>query len=147
MVVGCGRVPDCCRGHSCARLCRRLPVGQARLSNRATGFPPFPCESYRDVRSKTTGGLQGADTASNVAVATTLLIGRPSMPTETAPGFRPMSEFDPALPEMVHDQLNDETFEWQPEKWLEHYRQYACDFGYGLIEWDGLLLDGWRPMP
>jgi len=51
------------------------------------------------------------------------------------------------LPAMVHDQLNDETFEWQPDKWLEHYRQYACDFGYGLIEWDGLLLDGWRPMP
>ena len=69
------------------------------------------------------------------------------MSTKTAPGFRPMSEFDPALPAMVHDQLNDETFEWQPDKWLEHYRQYACDFGYGLIEWDGLLLDGRRPMP
>ena len=33
------------------------------------------------------------------------------MSTKTAPGFRPMSEFDPALPAMVHDQLNDETFE------------------------------------
>src|SRR5215468_7893261 len=81
------------------------------LHTRATVFPYLLCDSYRDVRSETTGGLQGADSASNVALATTLLIGRSSMSTKTAPGFRSMSEFDPALPAMVHDQLNDETFE------------------------------------
>ena len=59
---------------------------------------------------------------------------------------RPISEFDPSKPALVHDQLNDDTFEWQSEKSLEHYRQYAHEHATGLIAWDGLLLDGWRPL-
>jgi hypothetical protein len=65
---------------------------------------------------------------------------------KASPALRPMSEFDPSMPAMVHDQLNEDLFEWLPDQWGEHYRQYARDFGYGLIEWDGLLLDGWRPI-
>jgi hypothetical protein len=49
-----------------------------------------------------------------------------------------MSEFDPALPSMVHDALNDATFEWKPE-WAANYREHAIDDGTGVIGWDGLL--------
>jgi hypothetical protein len=61
--------------------------------------------------------------------------------------WRPMSEFDPTKPALVHDQLNDKMFDWQPERYLEHYQQYATldfDLDKGLVEWDGLLLDGWK---
>src|SRR3954452_23778050 len=33
--------------------------------------------------------------------------------------LKPMSEFDPAQPAMVHDVLNDTTFQWKPDKHLE----------------------------
>lgn len=56
-----------------------------------------------------------------------------------------MSDFDPSMPAMVHDWLNDKTFEWQPEKWRENYRQYAQERRPGVVEWGGLLLDGWPP--
>jgi hypothetical protein len=35
------------------------------------------------------------------------------------------TEFDPAMPAMVHDQLNEEMFEWYPEKWRVP-RRYAA---------------------
>ena len=57
-----------------------------------------------------------------------------------------MSDFDPAQSSMVHDSLNGDTFEWRPEKWCETYRQKALDWGNGIMNWDGLLLDGWRPI-
>jgi hypothetical protein len=60
--------------------------------------------------------------------------------------LRPMREFDPAQPAMVHDQLNDDTFEWEPEKYREHYERYAQAWSPGIVEWDGLLLDGWQPL-
>ena len=56
--------------------------------------------------------------------------------------LRAMSDFDPAKPSRVHDILNDETLDWDPE-WAEHYRQYAQVNSPGVIEWDGRLLDGW----
>ena len=59
-----------------------------------------------------------------------------------APDLRPMSEFDPTRASMVHDSLNDKTFAWKPE-WAESYREYANNHAPGVIEWDGLLLDGW----
>jgi hypothetical protein len=55
----------------------------------------------------------------------------------------PMSEFDQAKPALVHDQLNDK----ETVRYLVHYRQYATlDFDpeKGLVEWDGLLLEGWK---
>jgi hypothetical protein len=59
--------------------------------------------------------------------------------------MRPMSEFDPTQPAMVHDGLNDKTFEWKPE-WAQNYREYAVEDKDGVIGWDGLLLDGWEEM-
>jgi hypothetical protein len=54
--------------------------------------------------------------------------------------LRPMSEFDPSNPSMVHDQLNDDTFEWLPEKYREHYERYASAFRAGVVEWDGFAV-------
>jgi hypothetical protein len=54
-----------------------------------------------------------------------------------------MSEFDPSKRSMVHDALNDNTFSWEPEKYLENYREYAEKESDDVVEWDGLLLDGW----
>lgn len=56
--------------------------------------------------------------------------------------MRPMNEFDPEMPAMVHDALNDETFEWKPE-WAANYLEHAVQDENGVIGWDGLLLDGW----
>ena len=61
--------------------------------------------------------------------------------------MNPMSTFDPSTPAMVHDRLNDRTFEWKPETMQANYEQYATPFGPpDVIAWDGLLLDGWLPI-
>jgi hypothetical protein len=57
--------------------------------------------------------------------------------------LKPMSEFDPSQPSMVHDVLNNKTFPWKPEEYLQSYRRSAETDGSGLIAWDGMLLDGW----
>jgi hypothetical protein len=61
------------------------------------------------------------------------------------PGFRSMQTFEPSRPAMVHDELNQQTFEWQPE-WQSSYEQYGELDGRGISNWDGLLLNGWRPI-
>ena len=45
--------------------------------------------------------------------------------------MRPMSEFDPWLPAVVHDhdRLNDQTFEWLPEWQINHERHLAFRAG------------------
>ena len=45
-----------------------------------------------------------------------------------------------ALP--VHDKLNEQFLYWQ-SAWAANYRRYASEFDDGIINWDGLLLDGW----
>jgi hypothetical protein len=45
-------------------------------------------------------------------------------------------------PAMVHDPLNDKMLAWKPE-WAQSYRQYANDHIADVIEWDGLLRNGW----
>jgi hypothetical protein len=62
--------------------------------------------------------------------------------------MRSMSDFDPSKRVLVHDRLNDQMIEWEPELYQEHYDRYAHpDFSPGVTEWDGLLLDGWKPRP
>lgn len=56
--------------------------------------------------------------------------------------LNPMRDFDPSRPAMVHDRLEGRTFEWSPD-WLDEYRNYATEHGPGVIEFDGVLLDGW----
>jgi hypothetical protein len=45
----------------------------------------------------------------------------------------------------VHDRLNEQVLIWKPE-WAGDYRRWAEEFDDGIIEWDGLLLDGWSPV-
>jgi hypothetical protein len=58
--------------------------------------------------------------------------------------LRPMLEFDPTQPALVHDKLNEKVLDWKPE-WAVHYREYAIFEPDGKVEWDGRILDGWRP--
>jgi hypothetical protein len=56
--------------------------------------------------------------------------------------LRPMSEFDPTEPAMVHDALNDRILAWSPDfEWS--FAKYAREDAPGVINFDGLLLDGW----
>jgi hypothetical protein len=61
--------------------------------------------------------------------------------------MNPMSTFDPSKPAMVHDRLNDRTFEWTPETMQANDEQYAEPFASEIIGSDGLLLDGWSRYP
>ena len=58
--------------------------------------------------------------------------------------MNPMSTFNPGAACRVHDKLNDQILDWQPS-WAANYRQYASEFDTGIVNWDGLLLDGWCP--
>jgi hypothetical protein len=55
-----------------------------------------------------------------------------------------MRTFDPSRPAAVHDHLNRQTFEWRPE-WQASYQQCELDY-LGVSNWDGLQLNGWRPI-
>jgi len=46
----------------------------------------------------------------------------------------------------VHDQLNDKVIDWDNPAWALTWRGRR-DHEPGVIEWDGLLLDGWEPLP
>ena len=61
------------------------------------------------------------------------------------PGFRSMRTFEPSRPSMVHDELNEQIFEWRAE-WQSNYEQYGELDDRGVSNWDGLLLNGWRPI-
>jgi hypothetical protein len=62
-------------------------------------------------------------------------------------GLRPMAEFNPDVPSRVYDSLNEEFFDWKPENYAANYRQLARpNRGTDEMEWDGLLLLGWRPL-
>jgi hypothetical protein len=56
--------------------------------------------------------------------------------------LKPMSTFDPTRPALLHDQLNDKMLAWTGEE-LAGWREHANPHSQGIIEWDGLLLDGW----
>ena len=58
----------------------------------------------------------------------------------------PMTTFDPSRPALVHDRRNDRTFEWLPQ-WAAAYRRFARQHAPGIMDWDGVLLDGWIELP
>ena len=51
------------------------------------------------------------------------------------PTLKPMSVFDPTL-------LHDKMIAWTGEKEAK-WRRQASQHSEGVIEWDGLLFDGW----
>lgn len=59
--------------------------------------------------------------------------------------MNPMDTFDPDMPCRVHDKVNDQIFEWNPQ-WASMFREYGAKWGEGIVAWDGLLLDGWTPI-
>ena len=61
--------------------------------------------------------------------------------------MRPVAEFDPTKPARVHDEVNDSWFDWDAERHLENFRQNALPQPDDIIACDGLLLDGWEPLP
>lgn len=62
-------------------------------------------------------------------------------------GLRPMAEFDPDMPSRVYDSLNEKFFDWEPDKYAARYKQSARrNPGTDEMEWEGLLLLGWRPL-
>jgi hypothetical protein len=56
--------------------------------------------------------------------------------------LRPMHEFDPWLPSLVHDRQNGRAFRWSP-KWAAGYERRARQAGEGVVVFDGFVLDGW----
>lgn len=58
------------------------------------------------------------------------------------PPLKPMSSFDPSMPALLHDQLNDAMVPWTGEQ-AEHWRQHTSAYRGNMIEWDGSLYDGW----
>jgi hypothetical protein len=70
---------------------------------------------------------------------------------KVSPDWRPMADFDPSKPALVHDKLDDRVIDWQPERYQRHYQAFAMPLAPGVIHWDDRLLDGWmepqRPQP
>ena len=59
--------------------------------------------------------------------------------------IRPMVQFDPAQPAILHDTLNEKWVSYDPARHEANYREYAREHEPGVWNWDGLLIDGWRP--
>ena len=56
--------------------------------------------------------------------------------------WRPMSEFDPSEPSLVHDRRGDRMLPWSPA-FRRSYERTARELAPGVVDYDGLLLDGW----
>ena len=56
--------------------------------------------------------------------------------------MRPMDEFDPSEPAILHDCLNNSVITWTGDKGGE-WKRYARQHAAGVMEFDGLLFDGW----
>jgi hypothetical protein len=56
--------------------------------------------------------------------------------------LKPMSDFDPSEPAIVHDRRNDRCIPWSPAfEW--EFKRRAKQHAPGIIAFEGLLLDGW----
>ena len=67
---------------------------------------------------------------------------RERAPSVPAPLCRPMSEFDPSEPALVHDRRRDRMLPWSPA-FQRSYERTARELTPGVIDYDGLHLDGW----
>jgi hypothetical protein len=57
-------------------------------------------------------------------------------------GLRPMSDFDPSQPAILHDVLTDKILTWDWAR-AEDFRNNAVTDQSGRVAWDGMILDGW----
>jgi hypothetical protein len=58
------------------------------------------------------------------------------------PELRPMSEFDPSQPAVLHDSLTNKIIPWTGED-QDRWRNRAKPHAEGVIAWEGHLIDGW----
>jgi hypothetical protein len=58
------------------------------------------------------------------------------------PSLRPMAEFDPSEPAILHDSRTDSILTWAGEN-AGSYREEAITHSDGTVEWSGYVLDGW----
>ena len=56
--------------------------------------------------------------------------------------IRPMSDFDPSEPSLVHDRRRDRMLPWSPA-FRRSYERSAREHAPGVVAYEGLLLDGW----
>lgn len=56
--------------------------------------------------------------------------------------LHPMSRFDPSKPCFVHDRVEGLTIAWSPD-WAPAYSLFAREEAGGVVDFDGLALDGW----
>ena len=61
-----------------------------------------------------------------------------ALSNDREPDLESMSEFDPSKRAFVHDRLNDEAFEWVPERHMAHWEP-VWEAEPGVIGSDGLL--------
>ena len=57
-------------------------------------------------------------------------------------GLRPMADFDPGQPAVLHEQQHDRMIPWTGED-CEDWRKRAERRGEGIISYNGMLFDGW----
>ena len=55
---------------------------------------------------------------------------------------RPMDEFDPSEPALLHDRLTDRLLPWEPA-FRHSFARQAREVEPGVVAYDGLQLDGW----
>jgi hypothetical protein len=58
-----------------------------------------------------------------------------------------MATFDPNRRCRLHEQLNDRIDDWMPitvEEWRQRMKWH--DSAETVMDWDGLLYDGWEPI-
>ena len=56
--------------------------------------------------------------------------------------MRPMSQFNPAEPAILHERTQNNIIPWTGEfkdKWAQNAQQHSD----GVIEFEGMLYDGW----
>ena len=58
------------------------------------------------------------------------------------PILKPMRDFDPSEPSLVHDRRNNRTLPWSPD-FKRSYQRQAREREPGVIAYEGLELDGW----
>ena len=63
-------------------------------------------------------------------------------PDVPPPAMRPMDEFDPSEPAILHDRLSNKIITWTGDKSRE-WKQYATRHSVGIVEFEGYLFDGW----
>jgi hypothetical protein len=59
-----------------------------------------------------------------------------------APSLRPMVDFDPSEPAILHDSRTDCIVTWTGED-IAAYREEAIARPDGTVEWNGYIFDGW----